>query len=64
MDDRIEDFLRVLRQEASVFACSAQAMFPNASKENKARSCKHGGIITIQAWELKVLYLLPVIKHP
>jgi hypothetical protein len=38
--------------------------FPNAFKENKARSYKHRGIITIQAWELKVLYLLPIIKHP
>jgi hypothetical protein len=58
MDSRIEDFLRVLRQGVSIFAYSAQAKFPNAFKENKARSCKHGGIITIQAWKLKVLYFI------
>jgi hypothetical protein len=58
MDSRIEDFLRVLRQGASVFAYSAQVKFPNAFKKNKAPNCKHGGIITIQAWELKILYFI------
>jgi hypothetical protein len=33
MDSRIEDFLRVLRQGASVFVYSAQAKFPNAFKK-------------------------------
>jgi hypothetical protein len=46
------------------FSVFGSSKFPNAFKENKARSCKHGGIITIQAWEVKVLYLLPKIKHP
>jgi hypothetical protein len=53
MDSRIEDFLRILRQGALIFACSAQEKFPNAFKKNKDRSCKHEGIITIQAWKLK-----------
>jgi hypothetical protein len=64
MDSRIEDFLRVWRQGAFIFACSAQAKFPNAFKKNKARSCKHEGIITTQAWKLKFFILLPKIKHP
>jgi hypothetical protein len=38
--------------------------FPNTFKENKIHGCKHRGIIAIQAQELKVLYLLPIIKHP
>jgi hypothetical protein len=38
--------------------------FLNAFKENNIHSCKHRGIITIQAQESKVLYLLPIIKHP
>jgi hypothetical protein len=46
------------------FSVFGSSKFPNAFKENKARSCKHGGIITIQAWEVNVLYLLPKIKHP
>jgi hypothetical protein len=46
------------------FRVFGSSKFPNAFKENKARSCKHGGIITVQAWELKVLYLLLKIKHP
>jgi hypothetical protein len=58
MDSRIEDFLRVLCQGASIFAYSAQAKFLNAFKKNKARTCKHGRIITIQAWELKILYFI------
>jgi hypothetical protein len=33
-------------------------------KKNTARSCKNKGIITVQAWGLKVPYLLPIIKHP
>jgi hypothetical protein len=33
MDSEIEDFLRVLRQGASVFAYSAQAKFSNAFKK-------------------------------
>jgi hypothetical protein len=53
MDSRIEDFLRVLCQGAFIFTCSARAKFPNAFKKNKARSCKHKGISTIQAWKLK-----------
>jgi hypothetical protein len=57
MDSRIEDFLWVLRQAASIFAYSAQAKFSNAFKK-KARSCKHGGITTIQAWKLKILYFI------
>jgi hypothetical protein len=58
MDSRIEDSMRVLRQGASIFAYSAQVKFPNAFKKNKARSFKHGGIITIQAWRLKTLYII------
>jgi hypothetical protein len=27
-------------------------------RKNKARSCKHGGIITIQSWKLKILYFI------
>jgi hypothetical protein len=46
------------------FRVFGSSEFPNTFKENKARSCKHRGIITIQARELKVLYLLPIIKHP
>jgi hypothetical protein len=58
MDSRIEDSLQVLRQGASIFTYSAQAKFPNAFKKNKARGCKHGGIITIQAWKLKILHFI------
>jgi hypothetical protein len=55
MDSRVEDFLRVLRQGASILAYLAQAKFPNAFKKDEARSCKHEGIIRMQAWELKVI---------
>jgi hypothetical protein len=53
MDSRTEDFLRILRQGALVFACSAQVNFLNELKKNKVRSCKQEGIITKQAWKLK-----------
>jgi hypothetical protein len=33
-------------------------------RKNTARSCKNKGIITVQAWGLKDLYLLLIIKHP
>jgi hypothetical protein len=35
------------------FRVFGSSKFPNMFKENKARSCKHRGIIAIQAWELK-----------
>jgi hypothetical protein len=50
--------------KGTCFLVFDSSKFPNAFKENKARSCKHGEIITVQAWELKVPYLLPIIKHP
>jgi hypothetical protein len=53
MDSRTEDFLRILRQGALVFAYSAQEKFPKAFKKSEFRSCKQEGIITIQAWKLK-----------
>jgi hypothetical protein len=34
------------------------------SRKNTVRACKDKGIITVQAWGLKVPYLLPMIKHP
>jgi hypothetical protein len=48
------------------FRVFGSSKFPNTFEENKARSGKHRGFITIQARELKlkVLYLLPIIKHP
>jgi hypothetical protein len=45
------------------FRVFGSSEFPNMFKENKIHGCKHRGIITIQARELKVLYLLPIIKH-
>jgi hypothetical protein len=50
---RIEDFLRILRQGAVVFACSAQVKFPNAFENSEVRIYKQKGIITIQAQKLK-----------
>jgi hypothetical protein len=61
---RIKDFLRILCQGAGVFACSAKIKFPNSFKNSKVRIHKQTGIITIQAQKLKVIYLLPKIKHP
>jgi hypothetical protein len=46
---RTEDFLRILRQGAAVFAYSARVKFPNLFENSKVRSCKQEGIITIQA---------------
>jgi hypothetical protein len=46
---RTEDFLRILRQGAVVFAYSAQVKFLNTFEKSKVRSCKQEGIITIQA---------------
>jgi hypothetical protein len=34
------------------------------SRKNTVRVCKDRGIITVQAWGLKVPYLLLMIKHP
>jgi hypothetical protein len=53
MDSRTQDFLRILRQGALVFAYSAQEKFPKAFKKSEVRSCKQERIITIQAWKLK-----------
>jgi hypothetical protein len=64
MDYRIKDFLRVLAPRGICFRVFGSSKFPNTFKEDKARSRKHKGIITVQAWRLKVLYLLPMIKHP
>jgi hypothetical protein len=50
---RTEDFLRILRQGADVFAYSARVKFPNPFENSKVRSCKQEGIITIQACKLK-----------
>jgi hypothetical protein len=46
------------------FRVFGSSEFPNTFKENKIHGCKHRGIIAIQARELKVLYLLSIIKHP
>jgi hypothetical protein len=46
---RIEDFLRILRQGAVVFACSAQVKFPNGFENSEIRIYEQKGIITIQA---------------
>jgi hypothetical protein len=51
MDSRIEDFLRILRQGAFIFACSAQVEFPNALEKVKIHGCKQEEIITIQEWK-------------
>jgi hypothetical protein len=64
MDYRIKDFLRVFAPRGICFRVFGSSKFPNTFKENKARSCKRGGIITVQARELNVLYLLPKFKHP
>jgi hypothetical protein len=52
-DSRIEDFLRILREGAVVFAYSAQVKFPNSFENSEVRIYKQEGIITIQAWKLK-----------
>jgi hypothetical protein len=46
---QIEDFLRILRQGAVVFAYSAQVKFPNSFENSEVRIYKQKGIITIQA---------------
>jgi hypothetical protein len=58
MDCRFEDLQRILRQGASVFACSAQASSRIRLRKNKIHGCKHGKIIAVQ--KSKVLYLLPI----
>jgi hypothetical protein len=50
---RTEDFLRILRQGAVVFAYSAQVKFLNLFENSKFRIYKQKGIITIRAWKLK-----------
>jgi hypothetical protein len=50
---RIEDFLRILCQEAVVFAYSAKIKFPSSSKNGEVRIYKQKGIITVQAQKLK-----------
>jgi hypothetical protein len=45
---RIEDFLRILCQEARVFACLAKRKFPNSFKDSKIRIHKQKGIIVTQ----------------
>jgi hypothetical protein len=63
IDSRIEDFMRVLRQGAFIFAYLAQAKFQNVFEKNKACSYKREEIIMIQA-EIENFCLLPKIKHP
>jgi hypothetical protein len=46
------------------FRVFGSSKFSNTFKGNKIHGCKHRRIIAIQARELKVLYLLPIIKHP
>jgi hypothetical protein len=61
-DSRI--FCGFLRQGASVLMCSAQASSRIRLRKTRFTDAKIKEIIAVQAQKSKVLYLLPIFKHP
>jgi hypothetical protein len=64
MDCRFRDFLWILRQGASVFACSAQASSRIRLRKNKIRGCKHEENHRGASTEIKSSLFIADIKHP
>jgi hypothetical protein len=64
MDCRFGDLLWILHQGASVLTRLAQGSSRMRLRKNKIHGSKYKGIIAVQAQNSKVLYLLPMFKHP
>jgi hypothetical protein len=63
MDCRFEDLLRILRQGASVVACSAQASSRVRLRRNKIHGCKHGKNHCSASTKIKSSLFIADIKH-
>jgi hypothetical protein len=64
MDCRFEDLLRIMRQGASVLACSAQSSSRIRLRKTRFTYANMEKIIAVQAQKSKVLYLLPISNIP
>jgi hypothetical protein len=60
----IQGSLRILRQGASVFACSAQASSRIRLRKNKIHGCKHEENHHSASTEIKSSLFIADIKHP